>query len=439
MHITQSSTRARTSHEQWIDPYAENTENIDPDHLALDITLERTVFQTYGHTRKKHAHNTTTQPLPPSLPSLITLIPPRPVLPLTPENARLSALKQLTQSFPMFTERFTSNRAQLTGNIYTDGSVNTSRTRGGYAIVIELTHDLQRPVATGAYDGPTISSSALEAITVYHTIALYPPNKSLTIFTDSKNVVINFTRIQVLKHDYLIRKRRKLKRPTHWAAMLHLIVNRPSPVMVTCVKGHSDNTMNNHADLHAGIACNDPDLPVWHLFDLYHTDTKFHFEIDNVQCLDHTPHPIKSMFNFVHSKQWNLKMREHFLQLRHYEVPPLLLKPHTRLNSKFFPDDLPTYDSAMSTPPAYLKKNSTSLTPTLDTRIIQLMSPLCIHNRRIRNADTDTQRQSHRTKKLMKRVFTHDLGYALGSPFPNPYYKYCIDLQSPAVETQKHI
>ena len=39
----------------------------------------------------------------------------------------------------------------------------------------------------------------------------------------------------------------------------------------------------------------------------------------------------------------------------------------------------------------------------------------------------------------MKRLFTHDLGYALGSPFPNPYCKCCIDLQTPVVETQDHI
>ena len=122
---------------------------------------------------------------------------PRPVLPLTPENACLSALKQLAQTFPVFTERFTSNRAQLTGKVYTDGSANISRTRGGYAIVIKLMHDLQRPVITGAYDGPTLSSSALEAIAVYHAIALYPPNKPLTIFTDSMNVVTNFTCIQL--------------------------------------------------------------------------------------------------------------------------------------------------------------------------------------------------------------------------------------------------
>ena len=315
----------------------------------------------------------------------------------------------------------------------------TSRTRGGYAVVIELTHDLQRPVITGAYDGPTISSSALEAIAVFHAIALYPPNKSLTIFTDSMNVVTNFTRIQLLKTDYLIGKRRKIKPPTLWAAMLHLIVNRPSPVTVTWVKGHSDNAMNNHADLHAGIACNDPDLPAWHLFDLYHSDTKFHFEIDNVQCLDHTPHAIKSMFNFVHSKQWDIKMREHFPQLRHCELPTPLLKPHARLNSKHFPDTLPTFESAMQTLPDHLKKKHTSFTHTLDTRTIQLMSPLYKHNRRIRSTDTDTQRRSHRTKKLMKRLFTHDLGYALGSPFPNPYCKCCIDLQTPIVETQEHI
>ena len=40
LHITQSATHARISHEQWIDPYAENTEITDPDHIALDITLE---------------------------------------------------------------------------------------------------------------------------------------------------------------------------------------------------------------------------------------------------------------------------------------------------------------------------------------------------------------------------------------------------------------
>ena len=104
--------------------------------------------------------------------------------------------------------------------------------------------------------------------------------------------------------------------------MLHLIINRSSPVTVTWVKGHSDNDMNLHTDLHAGIACNDPDLPAWHLFDLYNSDTKFHFKIDNVQCLDHTPHAIKSMFNFVHSKQWNIKMRDYFPQLQHCEAPP---------------------------------------------------------------------------------------------------------------------
>ena len=85
--------------------------------------------------------------------------------------------------------------------------------------------------------------------------------------------------------------------------MLHHLNNRPSPVTVTWVKGHSDNIMNIHADLHVGIAYHDPDLSAWHLFDLYNPDTKFHFEIDNVQCLDHTPHAIKSMFNFTHSKQ----------------------------------------------------------------------------------------------------------------------------------------
>ena len=124
---------------------------------------------------------------------------------------------------------------------------------------------------------------------------------------------------------------------------------------------------------------------------------KFHFEIDNVQCLDHTPHAIKSMFNFVHSKQWNIKMREHFPQLHHCEIPPPLLKPHTRLNSKHFPDNLPTFDSAMATLPDYLKKKSTSLTTTLDTRMLQLISPHYKHNRCIRNMDTDTQRCSHRT------------------------------------------
>ena len=177
-----------------------------------------------------------------------------------------------------------------------------------------------------------------------------------------------------------------------WAAMLHLIINRSSPVTVTWVKGDSDNDMNNHADLHAGIACNDPDLPVWHLFDLYNSDTKFHFEIDNVQSLDHTPHAIKSMFNFVHSKQWSIKMREHFPQLHHCKIPPPLLKPHTLLNSKYFPDHLPTFDSAMSTLPDYLKKKSTLFTPSLDTRTIQLISPHYKHNRHIRNTDTNTQR-----------------------------------------------
>ena len=97
----------------------------------------------------------------------------------------------------MFTEQFTANQALLTGKVYTDGSANISRTRGGYAIVIKLMHDFQRPVITGAYDGPTLSSSALEAIAVYHAIALYPPNKPLTIFTDSMNVVTNFTCIQL--------------------------------------------------------------------------------------------------------------------------------------------------------------------------------------------------------------------------------------------------
>ena len=82
------------------------------------------------------------------------------------------------------------------------------------------------------------------------------------------NVVTNFTRIQLLKHDYLIGKCRNPKLPTLWAAMLHLLINRHSPVTVTWVKSHSDNDMNNHTDLHAGIACNDPDLPEWYLFDL---------------------------------------------------------------------------------------------------------------------------------------------------------------------------
>ena len=174
------------------------------------------------------------------------------------------------------------------------------------------------------------------------------------IFTDSMNVVTNFKHIQLLKHNYLIGKRRKIKLPMLCAAMLHLLISRHSPVTVTWVKGHSNNDMNNHADLYAGIACNDPDLPAWHLFDLYNSDTKFHFEIDNVQCLDHTPHAIKSMFTFLHSKQWNIKMREHFPQLRHCEIPPPLLKPHSRLNSKYFPDTLPTFDSAMATLPDYL-------------------------------------------------------------------------------------
>ena len=133
--------------------------------------------------------------------------------------------------------------------------MNTSRMRGGYAVIIKLTHDLQHPVITGAYDGPTISSSVLEAIAVYHAIALYPPNKPLTIFTDSMNVVTHFTCIQLLKHDYLIGKCRKIKQPILWAAMYHLVVNRSSPVTVIWVKGHSDNTMNNHANLHAGVIC----------------------------------------------------------------------------------------------------------------------------------------------------------------------------------------
>ena len=93
----------------------------------------------------------------------------------------------------------------------------------------------------------------------------------------------------------------------------------------------------------------------------------------------------------------------------------------------------------MATLPDYLQKQPTSFTPTLDTKIIQLASPLYKHNSHIRNTDTDTQRHSHHTKKLMKRLFTHDLGYALGSPFPNPYCKCCIDLQSPVVEMQEHI
>ena len=93
----------------------------------------------------------------------------------------------------------------------------------------------------------------------------------------------------------------------------------------------------------------------------------------------------------------------------------------------------------MSTLPDHLKKNSMSFTPTLDTRTIQLVSPHYKHNRYIRNTDTDTQRQSHCTQKLMKRLFMHDLGYALGSPFPNPYCKCCIDLQPPVMERQEHI
>ena len=123
-----------------------------------------------------------------------------------------------------------------------------------------------------------------------------------------------------------------------------------------------------------------------------HSDTKFHFGIDNVQCLDHTPHVIKSMFNFVHSKQWNIKMREYFPQLRHCEIPPSLLKPHTHLTSKYFPDILHTYDSAMVILPDYLQKQPTSFTQTLDTRTIQLISPHYKHNRCIKNTDTDTQR-----------------------------------------------
>ena len=47
------------------------------------------------------------------------------------------------------------------------------------------------------------------------------------------------------------------------------------------------------------------------------------------------------------------QMREHFPQLRHCEIPPPLLKPHTRLNSKHFPDTLPTFDSAMHTLPDF--------------------------------------------------------------------------------------
>ena len=126
------------------------------------------------------------------------------------------------------------------------------------------------------------------------------------------------------------------------------------------------------------------------------------------------------------------------INIKPYHSHPLL-KPHTRLNSKHFPDILPTYDSAMATLPEYLRKKSMSFTPTLDTRTIQLISPHHKHNRHIKNTDTDTQRRSHRTKKLMKRLFTHDLGYVLGSPFPNPYCKCCINLQTPVVEMQEHI
>ena len=39
----------------------------------------------------------------------------------------------------------------------------------------------------------------------------------------------------------------------------------------------------------------------------------------------------------------------------------------------------------------------------------------------------------------MKHLFMHDLGYVMGSPFPNPYCKCCIDLETPVVETQEHI
>ena len=120
--ITQSATRAHILYDKWVAPYATHTRNIDPDNIAFDVTFECTVFQTYGHTRRCHAYQATTHPLPPSLPPLITLIPPRPFLPRTPKNAHLSALKQLVQSFSMCTEHFMSHRAQLTGNVYTDGS-----------------------------------------------------------------------------------------------------------------------------------------------------------------------------------------------------------------------------------------------------------------------------------------------------------------------------
>ena len=141
----------------------------------------------------------------------------------------------------------------------------------------------------------------------------------------------------------------------------------------------------------------------------------------NWQCRMLRPYTpcIKSMFNFVHSKQWNNIMREHFPQLHHCEC----LHPawsHAHLNSKFFRNDLLTFGSAMAMISAYLKKKSTSFTPTLDSKMLQLVSPHYKPNRCIQNADTDTQRQSHCTKKLLKWLFMYDLGYALCNLFPNP-------------------
>ena len=55
-------------------------------------------------------------------------------------------------------------------------------------------------------------------------------------------------------------------------------------------------------------------------------------------------------------------------------------------------------------------------------------------NRCIGNSEPDTQWHSHHTNRLMKYLFTHDLGYKLGSPFPTPYCKCCIDIQTLVVE-----
>ena len=344
---------------------------------------------------------------------IICAEPPRPVVDLTLTNLRLEATKQVpSQDFWDGLER-----TDL-ATIYTDGSVK-GMTRGGYAVIFVTASDPERAVILGAYDGPGLSSTRMEALAIIHALAILPIWTPVAIHSDSMNA------IQAVRS--LVEDRTRHgggRRVQHtdselWAFAHRIWSQRTAPTTLTHVRAHTGIQGNETADEWANRA-RESYPTAWSLDGIYAQDHRYALGVAGWDLHQPAIRTLKSL-----TKAWNeQELREHMERRYGPGGGEWTHGPH----------DVEEELEPRPSPPEANHSNRNE-EDMRDNDAIQAVDPDYSLRPPWIPTDGDTKHRAFATKLLAGNLPTMERQFCWGYAYPDAQCRRCLQ----AVETQTHL